>query len=262
MNKVRICATCGTKYPADFNEEQCLICEDDRQYVPFGGQKWTSDSDLAQKHRVKIKQLKTNVFELIVDPVFAIGQRAILVLSKSGNILWDCIPLLDENVIEFIRGKGGIQAIAISHPHYYSNMKDWAETFDCPILLPKSEKDFIVNSTDKIQFWTADKVDFWEDIQLIRIGGHFPGSSILWLPKLNGKGIMLCGDTFNLSLSMKHFSVMYSYPNRIPLPIKDIEGIKKKIRKIEFDEIYGFWPYQNLVTEAKKILIQSLKRYK
>ncbi|UOB18101.1 hypothetical protein [Abyssalbus ytuae] len=262
MNNSKICATCGTKYPVYYNESGCLICEDDRQYVPLNGQKWTSDFDLAKMHTVKIHQLKYNLFELIVDPVFAIGQRSLLVISKSGNILWDCIPLLDENVIRFIEEKGGLQAIAISHPHYYSNMKDWAEEFNCPIFLPESEKHFIVNPTDKITFWTGEKVSFWDGIELIRIGGHFPGSSILSLPNINEKGIILCGDTFNLSLSMKHFSIMYSYPNKIPLPIKEITKIRDKVQQIDFDEIYGFWPYQNLLTDPKIILMKSLERYK
>ncbi len=141
-------------------------------------------------------------------------------------------------------------------------MKDWAETFDCPIFLPNSEQDFIVNPTDKIQFWKDDLMDFWDGIQLIKIGGHFPGSSILLLPKTSGKGIVLCGDTFNLSLSMKHFSVMYSYPNRMPLHIKEIDKIKQKMQHIDFAELYGFWPYQNLSTNPKKILMESLERYK
>lgn len=262
MNEAKVCATCGTKYPIDYRGSSCLICNDDRQYVPLDGQKWTTSFDLVEKHFVKIKQLKPNLFELIVSPVFAIGQRALLVTSKSGNILWDCIPLLDENVIRFINDKGGLKAIAISHPHYYSNMKDWAEQFDCPIFLPESEKEFIVNPTDRIRFLIEEEVDFWDGIKLFRIGGHFPGSSILWLPKANGKGIVLCGDTFNLSLSMKHFSVMYSYPNRIPLLVKEIEVIKRKMQEIYFDEIYGFWSYQNLLINAKKILMDSLTRYK
>ncbi|MCF8245541.1 MAG: hypothetical protein K9J46_10330 [Saprospiraceae bacterium] len=262
MNESKICATCGTKYPVKYLGNSCLICEDDRQYVPLDGQKWTSSVEIIQKHAVKIKKLKANLFELVVDPVFAIGQRAILVVSQSGNILWDCIPLLDKKTVAFINEKGGLQAITISHPHYYSNMKDWAETFDCPIFLPNSEQDFIVNPSDKIQFWKDDLVDFWDGIQLIRIGGHFPGSSVLLLPNTNRKRIVLCGDTFNLSLSMKHFSVMYSYPNRIPLLIKEIDEIKKKMQHIDFDEIYGFWPYQNLLNKPKKILMESLERYK
>lgn len=262
MNEPKICTTCGTKYPVNYSENNCIICQDDRQYVPLDGQKWTKSKDLSKNHFVKINQLKPNLFELVISPVFAIGQRALLVITKTGNILWDCIPHLDENAIRFIKEKGGLRAIAISHPHYYSNMKDWAERFDCPIFLPESEKRFVVNPFDKITFWTEDKVNFWEHIELIKIGGHFPGSSILYIPKANGKGTVLCGDTFNLSLSLKHFSVMYSYPNRIPLPIKEISKIKEKVKQIEFDEIYGFWPYQNLFAEPKKVLMESLERYK
>jgi hypothetical protein len=262
MNESKICATCGTKYPVNYLGNKCLICEDDRQYVPFDGQKWTTSAYLHKHHSVKVKQLNSNLFELVIDPVFAIGQRALLITTKSGNILWDCIPHLDENAIRFIQQKGGLKAIAISHPHYYSNMKDWAEKFDCPIFLPESEKEYIVNPTNRITFWIEEKVDFWDGIELIRIGGHFTGSSILWLPKDNENGIILCGDTFNLALSMKHFSVLYSYPNRIPLPIKAIAKIKEKMQKIEFDEIYGFWPYQNLLTDPKKVLMESLERYK
>ena len=109
---------------------------------------------------MKTNQLKPNLFELLIDPVFAIGQRALLVTPESENILWDCIPLLDEEAIQFIEEKGGLCAIAISHPHSYSNRKDWAEQFDYPIFLPESEKEFIVNPTNRINFWTEENMDF------------------------------------------------------------------------------------------------------
>lgn len=262
MNKAKICATCGTQYPMEYTGNTCHICEDDRQYVPLDGQKWTNGFELHSNHSIKIKQLKPNLYEFVIEPTFAIGQRALLVVSDSGNILWDCIPLFDENVVRFVKEKGGLKAIAISHPHYYSNMGEWAEAFDCPIYLPESEKGFVVNPCHKIKYWDKETINFWEGIQLIKIGGHFPGSSILYIPELSPQGVILCGDTFNLALSMKHFSVMYSYPNRIPLPIKEIAKIKKKVEEIDFDEIYGFWPYQNLTTETKKILMDSLARYR
>lgn len=262
MNKAKICATCGTKYPVDYTNDQCLICTDDRQYVPLNGQQWTNSFELKTKHSVKIKQIKTNFYELIMEPAFGIGQRALFVVSASGNILWDCISMFDDNVIQFINEKGGLKAIAISHPHYYSNMGEWAERFECPVYLPESEKGFIVNPSERIKFWDKNRVDFWDGIQLIKIGGHFPGSSILYILEMSAKGIILCGDTFYLSLSLKHFSVMYSYPNKIPLPVSEVMEIKKKMEVIDFDEIYGFWPYQNVTKNAKEILMESLERYK
>lgn len=256
----KICATCGTQYPAESGESVCLICADDRQYVPLEGQQWTTTGQLSARHTTAIQAIKPNLYEFVLAPTFAIGQRALLVCSPGGNVLWDCIPLLDQATRDFIRNKGGIQAIAISHPHYYSNMHDWAEAFSCPVYLPESEKNFVVYPGKWIKYWDSDKVDFWDGIELHKIGGHFPGSSILYVPSLSEKGAILCGDTFNLSLSLKHFSVMYSYPNKIPLPISEVQRIKNKMAGMDFDEIYGFWKYQN-VTNAKELLIKSLDRY-
>src|SRR5256886_12422479 len=45
---------------------------------------------------------------------------------SGGNVMWDCIPLVDEPVVEAVRGLGGVRAIAISHPHYYSGMIEWS----------------------------------------------------------------------------------------------------------------------------------------
>ncbi|GCE08133.1 hypothetical protein KDAU_54620 [Dictyobacter aurantiacus] len=55
-------------------------------------------------------------------PKFAIGQRGLLVRSEQGNMLWDCITYLGDKTYEAVKELGGISAIAISHPHYYSCM--------------------------------------------------------------------------------------------------------------------------------------------
>ena len=34
---------------------------------------------------------------------FAIGQRAMLLQTESGNILWDMISLLDDDTVDFVR---------------------------------------------------------------------------------------------------------------------------------------------------------------
>ena len=58
-------------------------------------------------------------------PQFAIGQRA-LWFAPKGNLLWDCIALIDEATVEIVKGLGGLIGIAISHPHYYSTMVEWS----------------------------------------------------------------------------------------------------------------------------------------
>jgi len=54
------------------------------------------------------------------EPQLAIGQSAYLVRTPEGNVLWDCITYLDDETIKAIEAYGGLKAIAISHPHFFS----------------------------------------------------------------------------------------------------------------------------------------------
>lgn len=261
MNQSKVCTTCGTQYPAGNAPEQCTICLDDRQYIPEGGQSWTTPGDLTRKSSIRTLQLQDHVYEFTIVPTFAIGQRAFLIRSPNGNVLWDCIPLLNETTAAFIESKGGLKAIAFSHPHYYSNMNDWAERFDCPVYIHRHDEQWIADKGRHITLWNGNEQPLWDGMRLINIGGHFPGSSILHAPSLSPGGTVFCGDTLYLSPSMKHFAVMYSYPNRIPLPLREVERVKQQFDAVPFDTLYGFYSYQNLTENVKEVLNDSFKRY-
>lgn len=260
-NKLKMCTECGTQYPESHTDNTCIICEDERQAVPQSGQSWTSHEKLLEKHSVEIKKINDNLYEFVVNPRFSIGQRALFVISEDGNILWDCIPLLDEGVIEFIKSKGGLKAIAISHPHYYSIMKMWAETFTCKIYIHEKDKEWVVNGGNSVEYWKGDHMKLWNQIRLHNIGGHFDGSSVIEIPWMSEKGTLLIGDTMYLSPSMKHFATMRSYPNRIPLPQNEIKRIEKRFEEISFDTIYGFYSYQNVEKNAEEIVKKSFAKY-
>ena len=259
--KQKICCTCGTQYSTNFTSDTCYICSEERQYIPEMGQLWTDHSSLMMNYKNKFVKHHNHLFEIVIEPTFAIGQRAFLVISEGGNILLDCVPLLDQETIDFIHSKGGLKAICFSHPHYYSNMNDWAETFDCPIYIHKKDEQFIVDKGIKVFLWEGEVVKILDDIVMYNIGGHFAGSSVLIVPKLSKGGTMLCGDTMYLSPNKKHFAIMYSYPNRIPLPKSEIKRIKDRLNIICFDTVFGFYSYQNLTCNAKEILQSSFKRY-
>ncbi|KMQ60644.1 hypothetical protein ACM40_12825 [Chryseobacterium sp. BLS98] len=260
-NTLRMCTECGTQYPDSYPGNVCIICEDERQSVPQSGQSWTTHDKLLEKHSVKIKKINDNLYEFTVNPRFSIGQRALFIISENGNIMWDCIPLLDEGVIEFIKSKGGLRKIALSHPHYYSIMRMWAETFDCSVLIHEKDKEWVVNGGNSVEYWSGDQTELWNGLKIHNIGGHFDGSSVIEIPWMNEKGTLLIGDTMYLSPSLKHFAVMRSYPNRIPLPLSEIKKIEKRFENINFDAIYGFYSYQNVEKEAKEILRSSFSRY-
>jgi len=71
-----------------------------------------------------------------------IGERAILLQTDVGNVLWDLVAFIDEPTIEFIKEKGGLKAIIISHPHFYTTHLEWARVFGCPIYLCEDDKEW------------------------------------------------------------------------------------------------------------------------
>jgi hypothetical protein len=117
-----ICVTCGTQFSeTEAAPPECPICLDERQYVGSDGQQWTTlDAMRRGDWKNVIREQEPNLIGIGTEPKFAIGERALLVRAPGGNILWDCISFLDAATIEAVRKLGGISAIAISHPHYYS----------------------------------------------------------------------------------------------------------------------------------------------
>lgn len=257
-----ICATCGTRYTsAKTTTDACPVCLDDRQYVGDKGQVWHSYTELAKNRSIRFTQLDDNLYTLQPVPNFAIGQQAYLVLSEAGNVLWDCIPFLDGPALAFIRSLGGIKAIAISHPHYYSLMAEWASAFDCPVYLHENDREWVMNSSEHLQFWGGNEKLLWEEMQLVCIGGHFPGSTVLHLPHTGSGGALLTGDGIYVARDRKSVSFMYSYPNLIPLPQKDIEQIWSRVKDLEYDAVYGAFEGQVIPENAKAAVRASVQRY-
>ncbi|WP_431215828.1 MBL fold metallo-hydrolase [Puia sp. P3] len=256
-----ICATCGTQYPQGEVPDVCPICSDDRQFVPESGQVWTSGVRLQQQRSVLIRQLYPEVYEIKVLPDFAIGQRAFLILTPGGNLLWDCIPLLSEQLVSFIRSKGGLKAIAFSHPHYYSNMNEWASTFDCPVYIHGKDDEWIFNKGPRISVWEGGEKPLWEGMKVIHMGGHFPGSAVLHVPSLSPGGTLFVGDTLYIARSRKHIAIQYSYPNHIPLPAKIVREIFDRLLRVGFDTMHGAFDFQNLAGNAREVLGASVGRY-
>src|SRR5262245_33243602 len=111
-----ICTACGTQYtPGSVAPRQCVICEEERQYVPPRGQTWTTLGALTAGHFNSYRQYEPGVIGVGTQPQFAIGQRALVVSTPNGNVLWDCISMLDPATTALINGLGSLKAIAISH---------------------------------------------------------------------------------------------------------------------------------------------------
>lgn len=258
-----MCKTCGTQFSVSKTApEHCPICEDERQYIGWQGQQWTTLADLQKNHHNVIKTVEPNLTGIGTHPSFAIGQRALLVQTPEGNLLWDCISLIDEPTKAVVNALGGIRAIAISHPHYYSSMIEWSRAFDAPIYLHAADQQWVMRPDTAVEFWQGETKPLWAGMTLIRGGGHFDGGTVLhWPAGAEGKGALLTGDILQVVSDRRYVSFMYSYPNLIPLPAREVQRIVAAVEPYAFDRIYGAWWDRVVKEDAKTAVSRSAERY-
>jgi hypothetical protein len=258
-----ICATCGTQFAAtDTPPEHCPICEDERQYIGWEGQRWTTLDDLRRDYHNVIREEDRGLTGIGTHPSFAIGQRALLVREPGGNVLWDCISLLDEPTEAAVRALGGISAIAISHPHYYSSMVEWAHAFDAPVYLHAADRQWVMRPDPSLVFWDGESRELGTGLTLIRCGGHFAGGTVLhWAGGADGRGALLSGDILQVVQDRRWLSFMYSYPNLIPLPATAVRRIVEAVAPYPFEKLYGAWWGRVVTSEASAAARRSAERY-
>jgi hypothetical protein len=257
-----VCAACGTQFAESATEpESCPICEDPRQYVPEGGQRWTTIEELRAGYRNEIRQ-DGGIYGVGMEPWFGIGQRALLVPFGERNLLWDCVTLIDDAAAEEVERRGGLAGIAISHPHYYSGMIEWAGRFDCPIHLHANDGQWIMRPDPAVALWSDATKELGHGLTLVRCGGHFRGGTVLhWAGGAGGRGALLSGDIVQVIPDRRHVSFMWSYPNLIPLPERSVRAVAAALEPFEFESIHGAWWGRLIPQDGKTIVKRSAERY-
>ncbi|KAL4803613.1 beta-lactamase-like protein [Aspergillus unguis] len=296
-----ICSTCGTQFPETSTSTltACKICDDPRQFVPPTGQSWTTLRKLRDNSDGEGEPHYKNIFtpdpihgeklvSIHTEPRFAIGQRAYLCRTSAPtgggdtfNVLWDCIAYIDEDTVNEIKRLGGIQAIVISHPHYYTTHLVWAEIFGCPVYLSAEDEEWVVLRDSHGGFSGNRQVLFTEkeltfgpemsgsgasegDLVAIKTGGHFPGSTVLWWRSLK---TLLIADTIAVVPSARYwvgrpagtasFTFMWSYPNMIPLTADDVHEIWNAVKHTDFEITRGAFIGMDTNVDSKKRFLDS-----
>ena len=252
-----VCVTCGVQH-AESPEPPaaCAICTDERQYVPVDGQRWTTLDGLRRGHRNEVRE-EAGLVGIGTEPAFAIGQRALLVPAGGCNVLWDCISLLDDETVTAVEERGGLRAIAISHPHYYSSLVEWSRAFDdVPVYVHRDDRQWVLRPDRCVEEWAGETLDLGDGLTLVRCGGHFAGGQVLHVDRT-----LLSGDIVQVIPDRSFVSFMYSYPNLIPLDAPAIRGIVAALEPFEFDRIVGAWWGRVVPADGKAIVRRSGERY-
>jgi hypothetical protein len=258
-----ICTACGTQYPpSDVPPKNCTICDEERQYIPVSGQSWTTLEAMRTRYVNGFRQYDAEIIGIGTQPSFAIGQRALLIRTPQGNVLWDCITLLDDATVTLIKALGGLKAIAISHPHFYTTMTEWSRAFDVPVQIHAADRKWVMRGGPEVKFWEGESMQLLPDMTLVRGGGHFPGGAMLhWSKGAQGRGVLFAADIATVTTDRKFLTFMRSYPNLIPLSAGEVKKIAASVAPFEYDTIYSHFFDRVIPTGGKQAMQKSVERY-
>jgi hypothetical protein len=258
-----ICMTCGTQYASGpVTPAHCAICEDERQHVGWQGQAWTTHAELGATHALRLED-DDGVLGMGLAPGFAINQRAVHLRTDAGNILWECLSLVTDAAVAALRARGGVDMIAISHPHFYASMVEWSEALgDVPIVLHEADRAWVQRPSPRIRYWGGDHHRLSDAVTLIRTGGHFDGSTVLhWKQGPRAGGALFAGDTPQVASDRRHVGFMYSYPNYMPMRPVEVRGMRRRLEGYDFEDVFGFTWGRNIIGGGRAAVDISFDRH-
>ena len=259
-----ICVRCGVQHAATPRPPtHCPICADAREAVNATGQTWTTLEQLRADHQNVVQPEEPGLLGITTEPAFAIGQRALLVQARGGNVLWDCLSVIDDHAVATIQQQGGLVAIASSHPHLHGALVEWSQAFGgVPIYVHGADRAWVLRPDPAVTFWEGATHRLAEGLTLVRCGGHFAGSTVLhWAAGAAGRGALLTGDTIQVVADRRYVSFMWSYVNLIPLSAAAVRAIVAAVAPFEYDRIYGGWWGAVVASEAQAAVARSAERY-
>ncbi len=258
-----ICETCGTQFAASEQPPaRCPICEDERQYVGWEGQRWTTHEELSARVQLRV-ETDAGLLGIGLASSFAIPQRALLLPTDAGNLLWECISVVNGEALAALLARGGVDKIVISHPHFYSSMVAWSDALGgVPILLHEADRAWVQRSSKHIHFWSGDELKLSDSVRLIRMGGHFAGSTALhWSDGPMPGGALFPGDALQVCSDRRHVGFMYSYPNYIPMKPSAVRALRERLAGLQFEDVFGFSWGRNILGGGRAAVDASFERY-
>jgi hypothetical protein len=260
MEAMSICATCGVEHARA--EGTCAICADERQWVPADGQRWTTLEELAAAgHETRVRELEPGLLGITAEPKVGIGQQAHLVRTPAGSVLWDPIGFVDDAAVERIAALGEVIAITSSHPHMMGVQVEWSRRLGgAPILVSAPNMEWVARPDPAIHAWEG-RHELAPGLELLQLGGHFPGSAVIhWAGGAGGRGVLLASDTIQANPDRATMTFMRSFPNRLPLSAAVVERIAAALDGVPF---HGFYDnFGNTVDgDAAETVRRSADRY-
>ncbi len=119
-----------------------------------------------------------------------------------------------------------------------------------------------MRSSPHVVFWTGETLRPLPGLELVNLGGHFEGGTVLYWPAgAAGRGVLLTGDVIQVVQDRRWVSFMYSFPNLVPLDAATVERIAATVGRYRVDRAYAAFDRLEISSGAGQAIQRSARRY-
>ena len=260
-----LCETCGTQYAETATPPaHCPVCEDERQYVGWQGQRWTTHDELARRLHACASATTTACSAIASTRSFAIPQRALLLPTDAGNILWECISLVTPEAVHALkaaRRRRSHRHLAPALLRVDGRVERRARRRADPAARGRSRMGAAaVAGRSSSGMATCCALSDTRHADPLRRPLPRQHRAALERRPAPG-GALFPGDALQVAGDRRHVSFMYSYPNYIPMKPGDVRAMRERLAPYAFDDVYGYTWGRNIIGKARAAVDRSFDRY-
>jgi hypothetical protein len=235
------CTRCGIQFAASPGPpERCPICDEARTAAFGGARTWTTMDDLKLRYENIVQRLEENLFGIRTIPTFANGQRAMLVRSPGGSLLWDCTTLVDDPTIALVRALGAPSAIAVSHPRHAGSVVEWSHAFGgVPVYVHATGEPWMMRPDPVVRFWTGTRLQLQDGLSLAYCGGQDGGTVLHWPAGSKGTGALLTGGVLRIADETERVSLLLDASSALrPRSPAAVQALARALDPFAYERLY------------------------
>ena len=131
-----------------------------------------------------------------------------------------------------------------------------------PFTCTPPTREWVMRADPAIRHWDGETLEIAHGVTLLRLGGHFPGGTVLhWADGAGGHGAILSGDIVQVAADTSRVSFLWSYPNMMPLAAATVRRIAATLAPRRFERIYGAFPGRQVMAGGGRAVERSAARY-
>lgn len=245
-----VCTNCGYWQRFFARPPSCPVCLDVRHVPPEGGWEFLSAEEMDGRSACRWKEVEPGVWRFTVEPPLGIGPSGYLVSHPQGNVAFEGCDWYNDAALRHIGSLGGVTSVSASHPHAHGALWRLQGRFGAAAAVQREDLTWV--STLDVSLPFDERLELSPGLELVRIGGHFDGQSVLWHREA---GIVFAGDALKLELSDERtahaISCHKAFVRGIPLTRAEVARYREVFGALEFEQVFTTFEHGRNVGRAE-----------